>query len=215
MSIEILENLRKAVIQYDSEGAAIWAKKAIEKGIDPMKALAALTDAIRQIGNGYGRGEFFLPDLVGAAKVMTNATPIIEEEIKRSGKKREFLGTIVIGTVYGDIHSIGKTMVATLLTAEGFEVIDLGVNVTAHKFMEAIRKYQPHIIAMSALMTITAPEQKKVVSILKKEGLRDKVKIMIGGAAVTQEFAESIGVDGYEATAPDGVKLAKRLIGMG
>ncbi|GAI49466.1 unnamed protein product, partial [marine sediment metagenome] len=123
MSIEILENLRKAVIQYDSEGAAIWAKKAIEKGIDPMKALAALTDAIRQIGNGYGRGEFFLPDLVGAAKVMTNATPIIEEEIKRSGKKREFLGTIVIGTVYGDIHSIGKTMVATLLTVEGFEVI--------------------------------------------------------------------------------------------
>ncbi|MDH5781223.1 MAG: cobalamin-dependent protein [Dehalococcoidia bacterium] len=213
MSAEILENLKKTIIEYDSEGAASWARKAVQEKIDPVKALDTMTAAIKQVGDGFARGELWLPELVGAADAMTSATPIIEEEIKRRGTKRESLGTVVIGTVYGDIHSIGKTMVAVLLTADGFVVNDLGINVTAENFVEGVKRYSPDILAMSALMTMTAPEQKKVIATLKKEGLRDKVKIMVGGGAITQEFADSIGADGYDPTAPGAVKLARRLIG--
>jgi len=144
---------------------------------------------------------------------MSAATPIIEEEIKRVGAKKESVGSVVIGTVYGDIHSIGKTMVATLLSAEGFSVHDLGINVAAEGFVEAVKKYKADILAMSALMTTTAPEQRKVTETLREEGLSDRVKIMVGGAAVTQEFAYSIGADGYAPTAPGAVKLARSLIG--
>lgn len=214
MSIETLESLKKAVARYDAEGAASWARKALEEGVDPVKAADALTEAIRRIGDGYGRGELFLPDLVGAAEAMKSAMPIIQEEIKRRGKRLKTLGTVVIGTVYGDIHDIGKTMVSTLLTAEGFEVIDLGVNITAQEFLEATKKHRSDILAMSALMTTTSPEQRKVLKALESAGLRDRVKVMVGGGAITEEFAKSIGADGYGATAPDAVKLARRLIGV-
>jgi len=129
------------------------------------------------------------------------------------GAKKESVGSVVIGTVYGDIHSIGKTMVATLLSADGFAVNDLGINVTAESFVEAAKKYKADILAMSALMTTTAPEQRRVIEILREEDLRDKVKIMIGGGAITQEFASGIGADGYDPTAPGAVKLARSLIG--
>ena len=169
--------------------------------------------AIKQIGEGFGRGELFLPDLVGGADAMLAAMPIIEEEIKRIGGNHKSLGTVVIGTVYGDIHNIGKSMVATLMTAEGFSVYDVGINVTAEQFIEEIRQRKPDILAMSALLTTTAQEQRKVIETLKKDGLRDKVKIMVGGGAITQEFADSIGADGYDATAPGAAKLARRLLG--
>jgi methanogenic corrinoid protein MtbC1 len=213
MSAEILENLKKAITGYDREGAADWARKAVQERIDPIKALDTMTVAIRQIGDGFGKGDLWLPDLVGAAAAMTAATPIIEEEIKRVGARRESLGTVVIGTVYGDIHTIGKTMVATLLTADGFAVNDLGINVTAQSFVTGINEYKADILAMSALMTTTAPEQRKVIEALKKEGIRDTVKIMVGGGAITQEFADSIGADGYDPTAPGAVELARRLVG--
>ena len=213
MSTDVLENLKKAIVEYDSEEAANWARRAIQEKIDPVKTLAAMTAAIRQVGDSFGKGELWLPDLIGAADAMTSATPIIEKEIKRRGITRESLGTVVIGTVYGDIHTIGKTMVATLLIAEGFVVNDLGINVTSERFVEGIKKYKADILAMSALMTMTAPEQRKVIETLKKEELRDKVKIMVGGGAITQEFANSVGADGYDPTAPGAVKLARRLIG--
>jgi len=213
MSIEILENLKKSVIEYDAEGAVRWVRKAIDERIDPLKVVDALTAGIKQVGDGFGKGELWLPDLVGAAGVMQSAIPIVEEEIKKRGAKRETLGTVVIGTVYGDIHNIGKTMVSTLLIAEGFTVNDLGVNIIAEKFIEAIKKYKADILAMSSLLTTTAPEQKKVIDTLKKEGFRDKVKVMVGGGAITEEFAESIGADGYDATAPGAVKLAKNMVG--
>jgi len=213
MSTELLENLKKAIVEYDSEEAVNLARRAIQEKIDPIKILAAMTAAIRQVGDGFGKGELWLPDLVGAADAMTSATPIIEKEIKRRGITRESLGTVVIGTVYGDIHTIGKTMVATLLIAEGFIVNDLGINVTSERFVEGIKKYKADILAMSALMTMTAPEQRKIIETLKKEELRDKVKIMVGGGAITEGFANSIGADGYDPTAPGAVKLARRLIG--
>ena len=144
---------------------------------------------------------------------MQSAVPIIEEELKRTGAKRVLPGTVVAGTVFGDIHSIGKTMVCALLTADGFDVIDLGINVKADQFVEAVKKHRPDILAMSALLTVFASEQKKVIETLKKEGIRDEVKIMVGGGAISQEFADRIGADGYDPTAPGAVKLARNLIG--
>ncbi|MFW6150081.1 MAG: cobalamin B12-binding domain-containing protein [Chloroflexota bacterium] len=213
MSSDILGNLKQAVLDYDGQAASKWARKAVEEKIKPTKALAAMTEAIRQIGDGFGKGDLFLPDLVGGAEAMSAATPILEEEIRRTGGEKETLGNVLIGTVYGDIHTIGKTMVATLLTAEGFSVTDLGINVTAEQFVEGVRSNNPDILAMSALMTMTAPEQRKVIEALTSQGLRDRVKIMVGGGAITQDFAESIGADGYDPTAPGAARLARRLLG--
>lgn len=212
---EILENLRKAILEYDNVKAESWARKAVEEGIDPVKAVDVLTEAIRQVGDGFGKGELWLPDLIGAASTMQAAMPIIEEQIKKTGKIRESQGRVVIGTVLGDIHSIGKDMVATLLVAGGFEVVDLGVNISAEQFVAASKEHNPGILAMSALMTMTAPEQGKVINALKKEGLRDKVKIMVGGGAITQDFADKIGADGYAVAATGATSLAKRLVSKG
>jgi len=213
MALETLENLKRAVVEYDTEAAASWARKIVEEKVDPIKALDALTETIKQVGDRFGRGELWLPDLVGAADAMQAAMPIIEEELKRTGAKRETMGTVVAGTVFGDIHSIGKSMVCTLLVAGGFEVHDLGVNIKAEEFLEAIEKYQANILAMSALLTTTAAEQKKVIDTLKEKGIREKVRVMVGGGAITADFAQSIGADGYDPTAPGAVELARRLVG--
>jgi len=213
MALEILQTLKRAVMECDTEAAANWARKAVGEKVDPLQALDALTEAIRQVGDGFGRGDLWLPDLVGAADAMQAAMPIIEEELKKIGAKREALGIVVAGTVFGDIHSIGKSMVCTLLIAGGFEVHDLGVDIKAEEFLEAIDKYQANILAMSALLTMTAPEQRKVIGLLKERGIRERVRIMVGGGAITQEFADEIGADGYDPTAPGAVNLAKRLVG--
>lgn len=213
MSLEIIENLRRAVIEYDAEAAASWAERAVAEKVEPTQALGALTEAIRQVGDRFGKGELWLPDLVGAADAMQAAMPLIEAELRRTGAKRESLGTVVVGTVFGDIHSIGKAMVCTLLTAGGFEVHDLGVNIKAEEFLAAIDEYKADVLAMSALLTMTAAEQRKVIDTLKERGIREKVKVMVGGGAITADFAESIGADGYDPTAPGAVGLAKRLLG--
>jgi len=210
---EILENLRRAVLEYDSKGAVSWARKAVEEKIAPLKALDVLTEAIREVGDGFGKGELFLPEIVGAADAMKSATPIIEEELKKMGAKRDSVGTVVMGTVFGDIHDIGKSMVCMLLATDGFEVIDLGVNVEAERFIESVRKYKPDILGMSALLTSFVSEQKKIINILKEKGLRDKVKIMVGGGAISEATAENIGADRYDPIAPGAVKLARGLIG--
>lgn len=209
---EIFEKLKAAVLEYNSEEAERLAKKAVAEGIDPTKTLAILTGAIRQVGDSFERGELFLPELVGAANAMDCATRILSEEMESKKIEPESQGTMIIGTVFGDIHSLGKTMVATLTRAEGFKVIDLGVDVKAEKFIEAVKLNKPNILAMSALMTTTAPEQKKVIAMLGEEGLRDKVKIIVGGGSITQEFADSISADGYDPTAPGAAKLAKKLV---
>ncbi|MCK4697091.1 MAG: cobalamin-dependent protein [Dehalococcoidia bacterium] len=213
MSLEVIENLRRAVIEYDAEAAVSWAERAVAEKVEPAQALGALTEAIRQVGDRFGKGELWLPDLVGAADAMQAAMPFIEAELRRTGAKRESLGTVVVGTVFGDIHSIGKAMVCTLLTAGGFEVHDLGVNIKAEEFIEAIDEYKADVLAMSALLTMTAAEQRKVIDTLKERGIREKVKVMVGGGAITADFAESIGADGYDPTAPGAVGLAKRLLG--
>ena len=212
---EILENLRKAILGYDNVGAESWARKAAQEGIDPVKTMDVITEAIRQVGDGFGKGELWLPDLVGAAGAMQVAIPIIEEEIKKRGETRQSSARVVIGTVLGDIHNIGKDMVATLLVASGFEVVNIGVNIGAEQFLAATKEHNPAILAMSALMTTTAPEQGKVIDALKREGLRDKIKIMVGGGAITQEFADKIGADGYSPLATGAANLVRKLITRG
>ena len=213
MQAEVLESLKSAVTDYDTEGAAKWARKAVEQGVDPIEALDALTEAMRQVGDGYERGELFLPDLVGAAEATQVAMPVLQEEIENTGVERKPLATVVIGTVFGDIHNIGKSMICGLLRAEGFEVHDLGIDVNSDVFMEAIREHDPDILAMSALTTMTAPQQGVVIDTLKEEGIRDRVKVMVGGGAITPEFAETIGADGYAASGPKAVALARKLVG--
>ncbi len=214
MPEDILKNLGNAVLEFNAQAAEEWAKKAMDAGIDPLAALASLTDAIRIVGDLFEKGEYFLPELVTAADVMQKATPVIEARIRASGSQKKSLGRVVAGTVFGDIHSIGKTMVCTLLTADGFEVIDLGVNVSAESFLKAVQEHDAQLIAMSAIMTMTATEMKKVMEALKTQGLREKVKVMVGGSAITAQFAQDIGADGYDATAPGAVRLARQLLGV-
>lgn len=212
MSTEILDNLAKAVQEFDQEGAANWAQQAMDAGVDPLVALETLTVTIREIGDAFGRGECFLPELVGSADAMQSAMPIIEAVIEEQGKERESAGKVVVGTVAGDIHNIGKTILCTLLTADGFEVIDLGIDVPLEKFLAVVKEEKPDLLAMSALLTITAQEQKNVIEALMREEIRDEVKIMVGGGAISEQFAEKIGADGYDPTAPGGVALARRLM---
>jgi corrinoid protein of di/trimethylamine methyltransferase len=212
MSTEILDNLAKAVQEFDQEGAAKWAQEAMAAGVEPLVALETLTVTIREIGDAFGRGECFLPELVGAADAMQAAMPIVEAVIKEKGQERESAGKVVLGTVAGDIHNIGKTILATLLTADGFEVIDLGIDVPTEKFVASVKEDKPDVLAMSALLTITAQEQKNVIEALMREEIRDEVKVMVGGGAISDHFAEKIGADGYDPTAPGGVALARKLM---
>jgi len=212
MKMNNLEKLKNVVLEFDMDNAEKIAEEVLADGVEPIEAADALTEGIQIIGDKFGSGELFLPDLVCASEVLKKAFPPINAAIEADGSKKKSLGKIVIGTVYGDIHSIGKNMVATLFYAAGFEVVDLGINVNSGTFLDAIRKETPDVLAMSALLTTTAKEQEKVIEGIKKEGLRDKVKIIVGGSPINQEFADRIGADGYGATAPEGVKIVKMLL---
>lgn len=215
MAIEennILSSIRKTIFDYDKEYLIELVKQSIEKKIDPLKTFEEMMVSIREIGDLFNSGELFLPDLIAASDTMQSGLPLLEEEMNKKGVTRKTEGVVVIGTVFGDVHSIGKNMVSNLLKSEGFRVIDLGVNVSADSFMNAIKKESAEILAMSALLTTTMKEQKKIISILKQQNLRDKVKVMVGGAPITEAFAREIGADGYAPSAPEAVKLAKKLI---
>ncbi len=211
---EILGKLKNMVLDFDIDIAEETAKEAIDSGVDPVEAANALTESIQIVGDKFGTGELFLPDLVCASEVLKKAFPVINAEIEKRGEKAASLGKVVLGTVFGDIHNIGKDMVSTLLYAAGFEIIDLGINVKGEDFLSAVREENPDILAMSALLTTTSAEQKKVIEGLAKSGLRDKIKVIVGGSPINQEFADSIGADGYGATAPEGVKMVKKFLGL-
>ena len=209
---EIIDGLKEAIIGYDKNLARQLATQALEEGIDPGEILDATTEVIRKIGDDFGKGELFLPELVGAASAMSEAISVVEVKIEKSGEKVEKIGTVVLGTVKGDIHDIGKTMVKTFLVAENFRVIDLGVDVAPEKFIQAIDKYNAEILALSALLTTTVTEQRKTIETLTDKGIRDKLKVIIGGAAANQEYSDEIGADGYESTAPRASRLCKSLL---
>lgn len=209
---QLFDNLGKSILNCDEKAAKELAQKVLEQDIDPEEALEPMVKVIREIGDKFETGELFLPTLVGAGEAMNKATTILEEEIERRGRVRETKGTVLIGTVKGDIHSIGKDLVVSLCKAHGFTVIDLGVDVSAEGFIAGMKEHNPDILGLSALMSTTVREQGAVVETLLEEGIRNKVKIMIGGAAASEDFAHQIGADGFAPTAPMAVKLAESLL---
>jgi corrinoid protein of di/trimethylamine methyltransferase len=207
----IFNKLRKGINEYDSDAVEKVAKEISEKGINPFEAIDVLTSTLKEIGDKYERMEIFVPELMLAAEAMKSGIAILEPLLK--GEVRETLGTVVIGTVEGDIHDIGKNIVAMLLTGAGFKVIDIGVDVVASAFAEAVDKHNPDIVGVSTLMTTTMEMHKEIIRYFKEIGIRDKVKIMIGGAVVTKEYAEEIGADAFAANANEAVDVAKKLVG--
>ena len=203
--------MRKGINEYDSDAVEKVAKEISEKGINPFEAIDVLTSTLKEIGDKYERMEIFVPELMLAAEAMKSGIAILEPLLK--GEVRETLGTVVIGTVEGDIHDIGKNIVAMLLTGAGFKVIDIGVDVVASAFAEAVDKHNPDIVGVSTLMTTTMEMHKENIRYFKEIGIRDKVKIMIGGAVVTKEYAEEIGADAFAANANEAVDVAKKLVG--
>jgi trimethylamine corrinoid protein len=207
------EEIQKAVLDFDRKAVERLTRQALAEGADPLVLFDAVRETITRVGEEFAEGKLFLPHLVGAAEAMEGGMPLIMEEIRRRGETPRSLGTVAIGTVFGDIHSIGKTMVATMLAAAGYTVRDLGVNVPAGEFVKAVADGGVEVLAMSALLTTTAPEQRKVIGLLEEKGLRGRVKVIVGGGAISQEFADEIGADGYGSTAPGAVELVKRVIG--
>ncbi len=211
----ILNKLMEAILNYDIEGAIKAAEEALKYGLDPIDAIEnGLAKGIKIVGEKFGSGEIFLTELAIAAEAMKEALKIFEPAILKSGRERKVLGRIVIGTVEGDIHDIGKNIVSTLLMASGFEVIDLGVDVPVEVFVEKVKELKPDILALSALMTTTMIKMVDVIKALEREGLRDKVKVMIGGAPTSKDWAREIGADGHGVDAIEAVEVAKKLIGV-
>jgi corrinoid protein of di/trimethylamine methyltransferase len=210
---DALKELRLFIEQGDEEGARQAAEAWLEAGGDPMKAVEhGLREALRTVGEKFERLEVFLPEMMMAADAGTAVMGVLEPAIAEAGRHAESPGTVVIGTAKGDIHTIGKNILAMLLRLAGFEVHDLGEDVPATAFLEESRKLNADIIAISALMTSTMPGQRDVVSLLRDTGDRDTYAVMVGGAPTTQEWADQIGADGYAETASGGVELAFRLV---
>ena len=205
---DVIERLKNAVINYEIDCVKDIAQEVLETGTDPIKAIEkGLGEGIKIVGKKFGDGEIFLPELIMGAETMKVAMTVLEPAIP-SGEKRTTQGKVLIGTVLDDIHEIGKNLVATLLQANGFQVIDLGVNVPNDKFMDNVKNSKPDIVALSALMTTTMPHMAEVVKELSKD---KKIKTMIGGAPVTEDFAKKIGASGYAGDASGAVNIAKKI----
>ncbi|MFX1378985.1 MAG: B12-binding domain-containing protein [Promethearchaeota archaeon] len=210
----IAEEFIKAAINMDIKAAKEATKKAITEGIDPYEFIEiAISKALEIVGDKFEKEEFFLPELFMAAEIVKKAMKVLEPHIKGSGKKKS-IGKIVIGTAKSDMHDIGKNIVSFFLQAEGFEVIDLGVDVPPEKFVESVRKEKPDILAISTLITITMPEVSNTMKALKNANLRSGLKVIIGGAPITQEFVDDIGADAMAKNAIDGVKKCKGWVGL-
>ncbi len=208
---EILDKLCEAVVAGDTEAVVETAKEAIESGVDPVKAIEnGLSRGARIIGDKFEKLEIYLPELLIAAESMEEGLEILLAEIPKDKTLRK--GIVVCGTVKGDIHEIGKKIVAALLRANGFEVHDLGADVPTSRFVEEAGNVRADIIGLSALMSSTLGAQKDVIDYLQAVGTREKHIIMVGGGPTTQEWADQIGADGYARTAPDAVRLALELI---
>ena len=209
---QILEKLDTAVEKYDEDAAKAAAEEALRKNVDPALAIKnGLMKGLLNIGNKWAKGEAFITEVMLAANAFKAGLDILEPKLLQKGKHLETIGKVVIGTVQGDIHDIGKSIVAAMLKATGFEVHDLGVDVPSEKFIEAVQKHQPHILGMSALLTTSMLEQRKVIEALREAGLRDHVKIILGGAPVSKAWAEEVGADAYGEDAFEAVTKVKQL----
>ncbi len=213
-SAELEKRISDAVNTLDSEKVSEETKELIDKGANPIDVTNAFAAVLREIGKRYERGELYLVELLAAGESARKAiTEIVEPKLKQLGVKRETIGRVLLGTVEGDIHDIGKNIVAALLSSAGFEIIDLGKDVSIEKFVEAVKESKPHIVGLSALMTTSMIKQRDIVEALKKENLRSGIKVVVGGAPTSQEWAEEIGSDAYGADAIEALKICKSLVG--
>jgi 5-methyltetrahydrofolate--homocysteine methyltransferase len=207
----MLDKVKQAVLDGEMEKAAELTKEAIAQGLEASQILdSALTPAMDIVGAEYERGDRYVPEMLISAEAMKSAMVVLKPLLAEAGVKAR--GKVVIGTVEGDLHDLGKDLVAMMLEGAGFEVINLGVEVTAEEFLKAAKEHEPDIIGMSALLTTTMIHMPEVIDALQQAGLRDRVKVIIGGAPVTQGYADKIGADGYAPDAASATKLAKSLL---
>jgi len=211
MEDEESKALKESLLNLDGEKTVEIVKSLLDKGTDPVEIIDVLRDALVEVGRKYETGEFFLSELVMTGEIMKDVLSVLEPKLKATRIKT--LGKIVVGTVQGDLHDIGKNIFAMLARAAGFEVIDLGVDVPAEKFVEAVKENKPEIVGLSALLTVTVPEIGTTIKALKEAGLRDKVKVIIGGAAVSKELGKEFGADYAADNAVEGVEVCKKWVG--
>jgi corrinoid protein of di/trimethylamine methyltransferase len=206
-----VSELAHAIKKGDHKAAEAIAKEAMASNFDPEELVAKyMIPAMDEVGQKFECNEVFVPELLVAARAMKAAMAIIEPKLKDAGAKSA--GKVVVGTVQGDLHDIGKNLVVSMLTGGGFEVVDLGVNITPDQFAAAVKENGAQVVAMSALLTTTMPAMKTTIEALVSAGLRDQVKVLVGGAPITQDFADEIGADGYSESANGAVRLARQMV---
>lgn len=212
MSQEIISQITNAIIEGEPDLAVDLTRQALAAGIEPMEIIDhGLIPGMDIVGEKYACGDYFLPNLIISANGMQEAMKLLEPELRARQQERKSAGKVVIGTVRGDIHEIGKSLVATMLSANGFEVYDLGVDVPNEKFIDKVRETGANLLGLSALLTTTMVVQREIINALKQAGLRENTKVMVGGAPVTRSWSEDIGADGYAEDAIGAVALAKKL----
>ena len=210
---EILENLTTAIIEGNKDMARENAQNALTAEIDPLEAVdQGLSKGMEIVGKRFESGEFFLPELIMAADTLNAAMEILKPAIEANKQQVRKEGTVLIATVKGDVHNIGKNIVGTVLETNGFEVVDIGIDQSTLNIIEEANKNKVDIIAISSLMTTTMPNQKEVIEVLKEMGIRDKYLVLVGGGPVNQKWADEIGADGYGDTAIDAVNVARNLL---
>ena len=207
---ELLKEIYNAILEGERATARTGVEKALAEDIDPLVILDAMINAMAEVGRLFEEGEYFVPEMLISARSMQEGMLILKPRLIAADVKPA--GVVVAGTVKGDLHDIGKNLVCMMLELAGFEVVDLGSDVTPEKFVDAVKAQHPDLLAMSALLTTTMPNMKLVIEALNNAGLRDQVKVMIGGAPVTDAYATQIGADGYSQDASRAVRLAKSLV---
>ena len=213
MSTDPFSAMRQSIIDGAPDTASSLAQQALAAGTAPIEAINnGYVPGMHDVGEQFARGQMYLPDMMASAEAMRAAMSILDPELRKLGTERPMAGTVVLGTTKGDIHEIGKILVGTLLTAHGFLVHDLGVDVAGEKFAAKARELNADIVGVSALLTTTMRSQKSVIEALEKSGLRSQVKVMVGGAPVTRRWADEIGADGYAPNAMSAVALVRELM---
>lgn len=210
---EYLSRIQKAIIEGNKDAAEALAREAVEKKLDLNQVIEkGYIPGIQKVGDLWEKGEYFLPELITSAECMKAAMDVLRPELEKSHIKTKSRGKVVIGTVEGDIHDIGKNLVASILSANGFEVIDLGADVKLERFIEKALEENADFICLSALLTTTMLGQKRVIELIKEKNLKGRFKVLVGGAPVNRKWADSIGADGYAENAMTAVKAVKKLI---